>query len=282
VRKLLLCGVALGAALPALIVSAPAGAADLPMAPPMYRPFAPALAPPCMWCGFYAGINLGGAFDTGTSASFAGSPALAGFFAGNEFPQSVQPNPHGFIGGGQVGFNWQVSPAVVLGVETDFQGSTYKGTSTVTPIPTGALAVFTTQVEQHSNWFGTARGRAGWVPWPNAMIYGTGGLAYGQTEVSLNTFPPGVACTAIFTCANGSATTTRIGWTVGGGIEWMIVPHLTFKAEYLFMDLGSPSVTVQSTSTAAPCTGGICSFTATPAFHENIVRGGFNWVFNGP
>jgi len=272
VRNLLLCGLALLA----LGVSAPARGADLPPAP-MYRPVA--LRPPCTWCGFYVGLNAGGAWADSTPGTFSGSPATAAFFAANEFPTSTQQNPLGFVGGAQVGYNWQVSPAFVFGVETDFQGSKYTGTSTTTPVPIG-LATFATQVEQHSNWFGTARARAGVLAWPTVMAYATGGLAYGQTEASLNTFPTAVGCGAVFTCAAGSSTSTRIGWTAGGGFEWLVGHNLTIRAEYLYVDLGSQSVTAISPATAGVCAGGACTFTVSTPFHENVVRGGVNWMFN--
>jgi outer membrane immunogenic protein len=263
-KKLLVAGAALAA-----LIGTPALAAD--MAAPVYKAPPPPAAPPCVWCGWYVGLNVGGAWDS-TSASFGPSnPATAIFFAANEFPTSLSTNPKGVIGGGQIGYNWQASPNFVLGLEADIQGSGYKGTATATPVPTGGVP-FTTSVEEHSHWLGTVRARAGFVASSNLLIYGTGGLAYGQTEVSFNTFPPGIACGPGFTCANGSSSSTRAGWTAGGGFEWMIAPHWSVKAEYLYADLGTQSVTAIST---APAFG----FTASTRFRENIARGGVNWHF---
>jgi outer membrane immunogenic protein len=279
VKKLLLCCLALCT----LVVGAPALAADLPPAP-YYRavPPPPPLPPPCSWCGFYVGINAGGAWDANTTSTFSGSAATAPAFAANLFPASRSPKPDGFVGGGQAGFQWRVAPYAVLGVETDFQGANYKGTAVAMPVPFGGLPAMTTSVEQHSNWFGTVRARAGALVGPTLLVYGTGGLAYGQTEASFTALPSsGAACAGVFPCASASSSSTRAGWTAGGGVEWMIVPHLTFKAEYLYMDLGSQSVTATSTMTAAPCAGGACTLTASTPFRENIVRGGFNWVFGG-
>jgi outer membrane immunogenic protein len=263
-KKLWIAGVALAA-----LIGTPALAADMALkAPP------PPAAPSCIWCGWYIGLNVGGAWDASTSASFSpATPATVIFFANNEFPTSLSPNPKGVIGGGQIGYNWQVAPSFVLGFEADFQGSGYKGTATATPVPT-LFVPFTTSVEQHSNWFGTVRARAGFVANPNLLIYGTGGLAYGQTEVSFNTFPTGFVCGPGFTCAAASSTSTKAGWTAGGGFEWMIAPHWSVKGEYLYVDLGTQSAT-SATTTAGPAFG----FTASARFRENIARGGVNWHF---
>ena len=87
-KRLLLSGLALCA----LGVGAPALAADLPPAP-IYRaaPLPPPPPPPCSWCGFYVGINAGGAWDASTTSTFAGSAATAPAFAANVFPTSLSP-----------------------------------------------------------------------------------------------------------------------------------------------------------------------------------------------
>ena len=267
-KKLLIAGVALTA-----LIGTPALAAD--MAAPVYKA-PPPVAPPCVWCGWYVGLNVGGAWNANSSAATFGPSTAATdvFFANNEFPTSLSTNPKGVIGGGQIGYNWQASSNFVLGLEADIQGSGYKGTAAATPVPTGGFVPFVTSVEQHSNWFGTVRGRAGFVASPNLLIYGTGGLAYGQTEVSFNTAPTGFACGPGFTCAAASSSTTRAGWTAGGGLEWMIAPHWSLKAEYLYVDLGTQSAT-SATTTAGPAFG----FTASARFRENIARGGVNWHF---
>ena len=256
---------AIGIGAVAAMIGTPVLAADMAVK-------APAPEPACTWCGWYLGLNIGGAWDASTSASFSGNPAAAINFANNEFPTTLSPDPKGVIGGGQIGYNWQPSQNFVLGFEADIQGSGYKGTATASPVPTTLFIPATTSVEQHSYWFGTLRGRVGFVASQNLLLYGTGGLAYGQTEVSFNTFPPGITCSGYVTCANGSSSTTRAGWAAGGGFEWMVAPHWSVKAEYLYVDLGSQSVTAIS---SAPT----ISFTASAPFHENIARGGVNWHF---
>jgi outer membrane immunogenic protein len=181
------------------------------------------------------------------------------------------------LGGGQIGYNWQIAPSFLFGLEADIQGSGYKGSSTVSPTPIG-FAPFNTTVEQHSDWFGTFRGRAGFLATPGLLIYGTGGLAYGQTEASLSTFGSAFgsvgACPANFSCAAAGASSTRAGWTAGGGLEWMFAPHWTLRGEYLYVDLGSQSVTAVTPVFAPPV-----SFTASTPFHENIGRAAINYKF---
>lgn len=259
------------------LIAGPAMAADLRM--PVKAPQAP-IEPICVWCGWYVGLNVGGAWDADTTTTFAGSPATAAFFAANEFPTALNPKPDGILGGGQIGYNWMAGSSFLVGLEADFQGSGYKGNASFTSAPTGGFAPFTTSVEQHSDWFGTVRARAGFVATPNLLIYGTGGLAYGQTEVNMATVGTGftlATCPLNFTCASGSSTSTRVGWTAGAGVEWMIMPHLSLKAEYLYMDLGHQSVTAVSTATAPACA---CTFTATAPFRENIARVGLNYHFD--
>jgi outer membrane immunogenic protein len=114
--------------------------------------------------------------------------------------------PNGIAGGVQAGYNWQ-SGQFVFGVETDIQAS-------------GAEDTFAPY--KFSNpWFGTVRGRAGWAM-NNILLYLTGGLAYGSGRVALG---------------NLSEAYTRIGWTIGGGIEVGLSPNWSAKAEYLYFDL---------------------------------------------
>ncbi len=171
------------AALAALIAT-PAAAADLygRRAPqPMYAP-----APYYNWSGAYVGLNVGYQFGKTTNW-------------GTE--------PNGIAGGGQVGYNWQVHPNWVLGLEADLQASAAHDT----------FAPY-----KFSNpWFGTVRGRVGYAM-NNIMPYLTGGLAYGGQRVDLGPF---------------SQSQTHIGWTVGGGVEVGLTPNWSAKAEYLYVRL---------------------------------------------
>jgi outer membrane immunogenic protein len=75
------------------------------------------------------------------------------------------------MGGGQFGYNWQVTDRIVVGVETDFQGVTGGGSNW--------NSGWASSSSRGPSSIGTARGRAGYLVTPNLKVYGTGGLAYG-------------------------------------------------------------------------------------------------------
>jgi outer membrane immunogenic protein len=141
-------------------------------------------------------------------------------------------------------------------------------------------------------WFGTVRGRIGYAIWPTVMLYGTGGLAYGRLNESVSASFNGSCTTNVPPCGgsigfgNGTVLSvpfsvgqsfetavTKTGWTVGGGVEG-VVPntHVTWKAEYLYMDLGTQNYTFSN-----PLLGTILVNTH---FTDNIVRVGLNYQFH--
>jgi outer membrane immunogenic protein len=251
----------------------PAFAADLPVKS-MAAP-----APMYNWNGWYVGGNAGIAWPADSLTGYSGGPGTAAFFAAGGLPTGLAPGAGGYFGGAQIGYNWQVSPAWLVGLEADIQGGDYKGNASVTTTP-ATLAPFTTSVEQHSNWFGTVRGRAGFLVSPNILFYGTGGFAYGQTEASQSTIATGftlATCPTNLPCAAGSATSARYGWTAGAGWEIMTAPNWTAKVEYLYVDLGAQSLSATTPAFAPPVT-----FTSSNKFRENILRIGFNYMFGGP
>src|SRR3984893_11620589 len=112
----------------ALALTAVAGPESLPSGKEM-KQVAPAPPPECdfTWTGFYAGFNGGYGWGNGDT-HFHPLPDPATFL--DLEPPSLSPDPSGFIGGGQIGFNWQWNKWLVLGVETDFQGSDMEGSDT--------------------------------------------------------------------------------------------------------------------------------------------------------
>jgi outer membrane immunogenic protein len=144
----------------------------------------PAPAPVYNWTGWYVGVNAGAGFGR-AKTDFNGGPVEADPIPITpSFGFSDTTSPNGFIGGGQIGYNWQYSPLIVLGVEADFQGAlerdsvnlsnSFSFSNLTVPFITGGTAVtnYTTKIE----WFGTARVRIGYV-WGNGdvMSYLTGG-----------------------------------------------------------------------------------------------------------
>ena len=139
--------------------------------------------------------------------------------------------------GGTVGYNYQVGHAV-FGLEGDLDWSNINGSG----------ACGSRNCETKNDWFGTARGRIGYA-FDRFMPYVTGGLAYGSVKNSATGL--------------GSSTSTKAGWTIGGGLEAAISGPWTAKLEYLYADLGDAS---------AP-TG------ANASFRTNLVRAGLNYRF---
>lgn len=146
----------------------------------------------------------------------------------------TDPEPSGFLIGGTVGYNLQTG-VWVWGIEGDFAYSTIDDT----------VAGATVEVP----WFATARGRIGYAGWGNLMPYFTGGAAFAKVEA---------------TTAGATESDTRIGWTVGAGLEYAMWSNWSVKVEYLYADLGSFTCTV--------CGGEV-------EYKSHFVRAGLNYRF---
>lgn len=188
----------------AAAVAGSAQAADMAVAK------APVPMPPAAsWAGWYIGVNAGAHWQQATNENSYGGIA-----------STATTNKSGFIGGGQIGYNWQ-SGNFVYGLEGDIDGLT--GTAQSSPLLSQINKNFTNRI----NWLSTIRGRAG-LALGDTMAYMTGGVAIGGVKnawVAPNFDPK-------------SVTTTRVGWTVGGGIDHMLTQNWTFGVEALFVDLG--------------------------------------------
>ncbi|OAF06993.1 hypothetical protein AYJ54_18200 [Bradyrhizobium centrolobii] len=242
-----------------------AGAADLSAAP-VYK--APVVAPAAFsWTGWYVGVNAGWAWNDSTDTITAANAAAQGFVTFSDIATSLPLSSNGFIGGGQAGYNWQVTPMWVLGFESDIQWADIKKTVSL-PGPNDPSRIMTGS--EKLDWFGTVRGRVGVAPWDRSLLYVTGGLAYGQ--VNLSTALTRTSGCGGNNCQAGSATETRFGWTVGAGLEWAFVKDWSFKAEYLHYDLGSISHVMTDPFFPA-------IFNASADLKGNIARVGLNYRF---
>ena len=159
---------------------------------------------------------------------------------------SSRAQPQGGFGGGQIGHNFQSGP-LVYGLETDFQGGYLGATSS------------DLSSKESVDWFGTVRGRVGYA-FGHALIYGTGGFAYGDVRQH-----------AIDNGSVLSSNGTQTGWVAGGGIEYKINPAWSLKAEYQYMDLGSATLTDAANT---PSTNSLDTSFQT-------VRLGLNYRFGG-
>jgi outer membrane immunogenic protein len=268
-------------------------------------PAAPPPAPVWNWTGWYAGVNVGASFGS-VKTDFNATPVTV---VANSIPTpssftipfgfTNREYPDGFMGGGQIGYNWQYSPLIVVGVEADFQGAVEKDDNTFTNNfsvpPTVGLASLTatgTTVLDYStkiDWFGTVRARIGYV-WGNGQVmsYLTGGLAYGEVKINGTSTTSG---TITGTTPSPSFSTTHAighsnvntGWVAGYGTEGRLGnSNWTWKVEGLYMGLG----TIDDTD-AAVCPEGGCKITSVTGgqivthtrFNDGILRGGLNYKF---
>ena len=260
-KKILLSAVSLA------VLSSAALAADLPS---RKAPVAPPPPPP-MWTGFYAGLNLGGGFSAGNGNS--NSYNLYGMNGG------VTNNVgSGVIGGGQIGYNYSITPMFLIGAEADFQGTSMNGYNQHTgfipsTVTTDIQRVVTTSTNytpysynsgKALNWFGTVRGRLGVTIMPTLLVYGTGGFAYGDVSRTNGGL------------YGNNNNVTQTGWTAGGGVEWMFMPNWSAKAEYLYTDLsGGGSNNYYWNENA-----GLGLNSTNNHTRWNTVRAGVNYHFN--
>jgi len=246
---------------------------------------APPPAPLFNWTGFYVGGNLGRGWSTLDSNSIfsgVGAPSTFGPFS---FAHSDPLKRRGVLGGVQAGYNWQVSRNWVYGLETDWQASSQKGDLSYLDAYSGTRLGFTasgtadTNIEARISWFGTLRGRIGYV-WDRLLVYGTAGLAYGQVKLSatmvdsganLVVVPPFIP-TPYSGAASSSVSRVNVGWTAGAGVEGALLRNWSWKAEYLYVDLGS--LDLSAPGPFAPAT-----VNAHARFADNIVRVGVNRKF---
>lgn len=255
----------------------PSLAADLPRKAPVFVP-----PPVFSWTGFYAGVNAGYAFGNEDDTITTGiGVANINAVADAARPPRVRLDREGFVGGGQFGYNWQVSPSWVFGLEADIQYSdireTVNGQTTLAVAGLNGTAAgtrnnfYTTQME----YFGTARARLGYT-FDRTMIYATGGLAYGDVTnaATFTGVAPGFATQFV-----GRRSRTETGYAVGGGIEHAFAPNWSLKAEYLYYDLGDNTIPVLNI--AGPAGAGGPGYNARFQNDGHIVRMGLNYKFSG-
>jgi outer membrane immunogenic protein len=241
----------LASGLAALAAATPAVAADMPLKAP----------PPIAygWSGVYLGANVG--LSVGRSRSEQRETITAvGLVSSNE---TFVLSPLGIIGGAQIGVNWQSAPNWVIGLEADIQGSDQRDDNCIGGcefLPGGGI-----RFSQRVNWFGTARARAGWTNGP-VLFYLTGGYAYGRVTTGvLETVRLGL---------NETLAQSRSGWTAGAGIEAQLYGNWSGKVEYLYLDLGTVSGTVDL--------AGIVTFAVSSRVQDHIFRAGVNYKFGDP
>lgn len=190
-----------------------------------------------MWTGFYVGANAGYAWGN-SNPSLTGNPTALPYFQ-VALAGSPGLHPHGFIGGGQIGYNWQ-SGQWIYGVEVDFSGLSASDQATISPF-FGFKNPNSFTWSSRYDWLSTGRIRGGFLVAPNWLLFATGGLAVTQVHDS-------VVCTT--PSAGGCGTNLPGGWefsktsilpggVFGGGVETMFAPNWSARVEYLYAKFGS-------------------------------------------
>ena len=175
----------------------------------------------------------------------------------------------GFIGGAQLGYNWQTDKWL-LGIEGDFDGISGKASLNATgTTPGGSAVTLSNSLAPH--WLATIRPRLGYISGP-LLIYVTGGLGvlhstYTQNFTNITGGLPG---------GGGSTTSaTKAGGVVGGGVEYAFDRTWSVKAEYLYAKFGG----ISASGTVLPGAGFVDTITGSASQTIQIVRGGINYHF---
>jgi outer membrane immunogenic protein len=221
-----------------------AGAADMSFKAPVYRP---PVVTVYNWTGCYIGAHVGAGWGSSDWTNTANTTAFGDLTPGEGFSQTNL----GFIGGGQLGCNYQLD-RWVFGVEGTFSGSTIDGSLSNT-VYGSADDVFNVKITS----IATVTGRVGYT-WNNVLAYVKGGYAGADVKFSVtDNVGPDVG--------SGSATAWHNGWTVGGGVEYGLTPNWILGLEYNYIGLQSKSYDVGGA-------GGIYSFDVKPSIHEVLAR----------
>jgi len=254
-RRILLASVG------AIALAGSAFAADLPSRapPPVYVPPAPIFT----WTGIYIGGQIGYAWGTSNTN------------LGDNFGDytSFSTNNSGVIGGAHVGYNLQLSQFVV-GLEGDVDGSSLSKTVYGDPLigaGTGFGVFVPTTISGNLGVQGSIRGRVGYA-WDRVLLYATGGVAFGGFNGSIST-PIGY----------DSASTTRVGWTLGGGLEYAVTNNWSIRAEYRYTQFGHSTVYANNSFGPSgvyyPLLGAIGAY-GNRTINENRVQVGFSYKFD--
>jgi outer membrane immunogenic protein len=233
-------------------------AADLsrPAPPPVKAPYVP---PPFTWTGFYIGANIGGAWAQHT---------VTDSFYGVTF--DTETSNGRFIGGGQVGFNYEFGGGFVLGLEAEFDGIASNNSNNVGVFVT-ALGD-TVAITSNNRWLATVAARFGWA-FNNWMLYGKAGGGWVSTN--------GLTVTDLTTGESiSSSGNTASGWLAGVGFEWAFLNNWTLKLEYDYLGLNNRTFVVPAGPQITPFEIDFVGDTFSGHRNVQMVKVGLNYLFN--
>ena len=238
-------------AIAASLLATSAFAADLPR---RGGAIAPAPAMPVFvsmnWTGFYVGAQLGYSWDSQKVCEFNAAGALTA-------SGCRKPGADGMVGGLHAGYNYQFGQ-IVMGLEGDIEATSKKGR--VAPWPVAG-----TSYAAKTDWQGSLRGRVGYA-FDRALLYVTGGVAFANAK---HTYVDAVVPVSVRT------DSTRVGWTLGGGLEYAITNNWTARAEYRYTSFGNKTDVMPAAGA-----GAFSGFRYKNDNTDHTVRVGVSYLFN--
>ena len=221
----------------------PAAVAPLIAKAPIYK--APRIASVYNWTGFYIGAYVGADWGT-TGLTFLDDGA------------STDPRFAGFLGGGEIGYNYQVGKWV-LGLEGDLAWTNARGAR---PCPIGFFA----NCEIDTNWLSTVTGRIGYTYWDRLLTYVKGGTAIGQSRAEAGCTVSSQPILPVVGCPSQGESKTKVGWAAGVGFEFGLMQNVSMKSEITYFNLGSDRYTLAGIPTDMKQNG----FISTVGVHFRI------------
>jgi outer membrane immunogenic protein len=236
-------------------------AADLWAPPPMPSKALPAPLPYTYnWTGFYLGGEAGGAWATSQTTDITGGPS---------FPAGTVDNPinySGILGGVYGGANYQFNQ-IVVGIDGDYAWASLQGTGS-------DISTVNAHIDEHTdniNWIATVTGRVGYAM-NNWLLFAKGGWAWAGFNGNSTEYNAAGTTELIV----GSASSTRDGWTVGGGVEYGLAPHITAKLEYDYVDFATANF---SSTDVTIATGAVSTYQRSTTSSLNMVKLGLAYKF---
>src|ERR1700732_3729808 len=242
------------------IMTGPAVAADMPLK--AETPFIERFN----WTSCYLGGHLGGGFAHKditdpvqlVQDSFLGAGSTVGV-------TTVSPSPNGVVIGGQIGCDYQFASSLVIGVEGAASGSTMKG-SRIVGLPASPPDLVL--VQANTDFLTSVTGRVGYA-FDNILLYAKGGVALAGDKYNVS----GVTALGAFGPFNFQGLDNRLGWTVGGGVDWAFSRHWSMNVEYDYYKFGSGNVLMNEMISAGAAGAGVVDVKQT----VQVVKVGVNF-----
>lgn len=245
----------------------------------------PAIVQPS-WTGFYIGGHFGGAWER-QGSSFVSDPS--GIFP-IPVPVAADLKSSSFLGGAQLGYNYQFARNLVAGVEIDGTW-TRLSAANITNFPAfEALPGTVLQSALNVDWLASVRGRLGYAWNSNLLAYVTGGYAWGGFDFNANVICPVTTCAQPFGLATpGGGISVDGAWVWGGGAEWRPTGrNWSFGVQYLYYGFDTTHNfpgTQRQITTGAIATFGTCAVASCPLPYAvkdsaiQVVSARLNWMF---